>query len=158
MNISRKCLECGEGNQLNQELFPNLTITYFSCGHRSIEAVVNETINITEKIGRDIHEDYAELGQIYLGGALFAKKINFVEKGKIRFEENREKLYQFLCIENQICEKIKKIEKHDVLTLFSTVGGLLIGSTIMNPLIPVGVVTSIIIKIGIKKFCRCEHD
>lgn len=156
MSNPRKCTVCGEGNQLKQELFPDLTITYFLCGHRSIVAAVNETINIFEKIERDIEEDYTELGQIYLGGALFANKINFVEKGKTRFEENREKLYQFLCIENQICEKIKKMEKHDVLTLFSTVGGLLIESTIMNPLIPVGVVTAIIIKIGIKKFCKCN--
>jgi hypothetical protein len=53
-------------------------------------------------------------------------------------------------------KKLKKIEKHDTLTLFSTIGGLLIGSSIMNPLIPVGVVTAIIIKIGIKKFCKCD--
>ena len=156
MNSSRKCPTCGEGDQLNQELFPNLTIIYFSCGHRSIGVVINETINISVKIERDIQEDYAELGRVYLGDALYAQKINFVEKGKTRFEENSEKLYQFLCIENQICEKIKKMEKHDVLTLFSTVGGLLIGSTIINPLIPVGVITAIIIKIGIKKFCKCE--
>ncbi len=97
--------------------------------HRTIGAVVNETINISEKIERDIEEDYVELGQIYLGDAIYAKKINFIEKGKTCFEENREKLYQFLCIENQICEKIKKMEKHDVHTLFSTVGGLLIGSS-----------------------------
>jgi hypothetical protein len=108
MSNTRKCPTCGEGNQLKQEFFPDLTITYFSCRHRSIVAIVNELINISEKIERNVEEDYAELGQMYLGGALTANKVNFIDKGKTRFEENREKLYQFLCIENQICEKVKK--------------------------------------------------
>jgi len=105
---SKKCPECGKAYQLNKEFFPNLTITYYGCGHQNIAVVVNEAIGITEKIDRDIQEDYAELGKVYLGGPLFAKTFDPIEKGKIRFEEIREELFKFLCKEKQLCEKIKK--------------------------------------------------
>ncbi|MDH3855855.1 MAG: hypothetical protein OES27_07010 [Nitrosopumilus sp.] len=151
----KKCPECGKGYSINKESFQNLTITYYGCGHRKIVSIVNQTVNISEKIERDIREDYEELGKLYLGGALSAATFDPIQRGKKRFEENREKLFKFLCIENKMCEKIKKLEKHDTLTLFSTIGGLLIGSTVINPLIPIAVVSAIIVKIGVRKFCKC---
>jgi len=48
------------------------------------------------------------------------------------------------------------MENIETLTLFSTLGALLIGSSAISSLIPVGVISIIIIKIGIKKFCMCK--
>ena len=99
---------------------------------------------------------YDQLGAMYKPNSAFtATTIDFTKRGKKRFSELQEKLFEFLCVENQMCEKIEKFAKSDVLALFGIVSGLLVVYAMLPTWIPIGIIAAIIVKQGIRKFCQC---
>lgn len=158
--MSQKCPECNNGNESHKEIFKGLTITYYFCGHRKIVVVVNEPIAILENaelyLNKTEEELYQQLGGVYKpGSALTATIIDTLKKGKDRFKEHQEKLFNFLCVEKQICEKIKKFESLETLSIFGMISQELITGNILPTWIPIGIVSGIIVKVGIKKYCNC---
>ena len=149
------CITCKEGTQINKEFSPGLTITYFTCGHRHIAVVVNETVGITEQIEQDISKDYEELGTTYIGGALYAKVETPEDKGKKIFELLHDELFEIICIKHKACEKIDSLGGSDMAPIIDTIVGIISG-VLGNPLIPCVTVARIIAKRGVKKFCKCE--
>ena len=65
--MSQKCPKCNKGNESHKEIFEGLTVTYYSCGHRQIAAVVNESIVIKENAELYLKKTEEELYQ-QLGG------------------------------------------------------------------------------------------
>ncbi len=158
--MSQKCPECNKGNESHKEIFEGLTVTYYFCGHRQIAVVVNESIVIKENaelyLKKTEEELYQQLGGIYKPNSpLTATIIDTLKRGKDRFGEFQENLFNFLCVEKQICEKIKKIENLEAFSIFAMVSQELIIGNVLPTWIPIGIVSGIIVKVGIKKYCNC---
>ncbi|MCH9042275.1 MAG: hypothetical protein QQN43_06425 [Nitrosopumilus sp.] len=158
--MSQKCPECNKGNESYKEIFEGLTVTYYFCGHRQIARVINESIVIKENaelyLNKTEEELYQQLGGIYKpDSALTATIIDTLKKGKDRFREHQKKLFNFLCVEKQICEKIKKFESLETLSIYGMISQELITGNILPTWIPIGIVSGIIVKVGIKKYCNC---
>lgn len=158
--MSQKCPTCNKGNESHKEIFEGLTVTYYLCGHRNIAVVVNESIVVKENaeayVNKTEDELYQQLGGIYKpDSALTASVIDTLKRGKDRFEEHQKKLSNFLCVERKICEKIKKFENLETLSIFSMISQELITGNVLPTWIPIGIVSGIIVKVGIKKYCNC---
>ena len=154
-NKNNICTTCQKGTQINKEFSPGLTITYFTCGHRQITAVVNETIEVTEQINQDISKDYEELGKTYIGGALYAKVETPQEKGKRNFDMLHDELFEIICVKHKACEKMDSLKGSDIAPVIDVIVGIISG-VLGNPFIPCVTVARIITKKGIKKFCKCD--
>ncbi len=158
-DANNKCTECNEGVQKYREYLPGLTKTYFSCGHQSIGAVINETIGIREsidtKLHQDISKDYEELASFSMTMSRFkTAKLADDEEGKIIFNGFKEKLFEFICVKSKACEKMKALDNNDLTTVFQWVSDILTSFLVGIPL-PTVTIARIIVKRGIGNFCNC---
>lgn len=74
MDSERKCLVCGEGNLIKTDIFDELTVRKYSCGHGEKIAIKNETINIGENISTQMEFHFKFSDRIFVGGKITSSK------------------------------------------------------------------------------------
>ena len=72
--------------------------------------------------------------------------------GRRRFADLRMSLYRRICLEAQFCSKLDDPQINDAVTLVSTLADVIASSTIGVP-VPAIVLASLIVRMGIRKFC-----
>ena len=166
MSFEDKCSSCG-ANFISKDEEKGKITYHYECEHRAIAITVNETITISEKIEAEIKEYpkkdlpslYADLAKLEEKQSLIrtAKLIDYVDKGKRILETYHEKIFHKICEEYEICKKIKQIKDFDIPTQASLIGTIIVSSIgVVLPIwIPVALLSLIIAKIGISKFCKC---
>ena len=166
MSFEDKCPSCG-AKFVSKDVEKGKITNHYECEHRAIAITVNETITISEKIEAEIKEYpkkdlpslYADLAKLEEKQSLIrtAKLIDYVDKGKKILETNYEIIFHKICEEYEMCKKIKHFKDLDITTLASLVGTIIVSSIgIVLPIwLPVALLSLIIVKIGISKFCKC---
>lgn len=76
-----------------------------------------------------------------------------IEAGKKKFQEIRHTLYEKICNEWDLCNKIDDPALNDTINIVAIVGDTI--STIVVGIPPI-LLASILVKIGLRKFCSCS--
>lgn len=72
--------------------------------------------------------------------------------GQQEFERHRQKLYQRICVQEDICTKLGNPELSDKINLIIAIGDIVAASAIG---IPPFIVATLIVRMGVRKFCQC---
>ena len=78
-----------------------------------------------------------------------------IEAGKKEFEKRTVTLRERLCKEWNLCAKIKDPSVDDAVKLVVTIGDVI---AIHTGGIPPFLVSSLLVKIGLRRFCNCQHE
>ncbi len=121
---------------------------------------------IVSKIEREEIEKYLLLDEDlilslipqYLNDQTSFSSIGQIEAGKKKFKEIEELLYQKICIEWKFYEHLDNQDFQDKVSFIASLGDVI---TTLAVGIPPFIISTLIVKIGIRKFCRrddLEHS
>ena len=86
---------------------------------------------------------------------MYAKVETPEDKGKKIFDGLHNELFEIICVKHKACEKLDGLSSSDTVVIIDALTGIISG-VLGNPLIPCVTIARIIVKRGVKKFCKCE--
>ncbi len=166
LNEFSKCKTCGK-ELVDMKIDGNLTVFYYSCGHKAGLVISNEvrirTVNVTiEKyMNKDLDGLYSDLARIQDPTKLqvaTASVIDFVKVGKHKLENFQEVLHKKICIEFEMCKKLDNLKRLSPTSQAGLIAQLIasITVTVIPWYLPAGLLASIWVKEGISKMCKCD--
>ncbi|MBM4277571.1 MAG: hypothetical protein FJ130_06740 [Deltaproteobacteria bacterium] len=78
-----------------------------------------------------------------------------INAGRQAFDRLRKKLYVRICLESRFCNKLDDPQLNDEVTLVVTLADLIASGAIGVPIPPI-LLSTLLVKIGIRKFCSDE--
>jgi len=163
---SESCPICGKELE-DMKMDENSVEFSYICGHKAHLVAIKETISHTMEISietymeKDLNFLYTQLANLKEPKklhALTASVIDFVKRGKERFAEFQQELHQKICIDFEMCNKLRFMKKLTPVNQAGLLAQIIASATltVVPWYIPTGLLASIYVKEGLSKMCQCD--
>jgi len=117
----------------------------------------NERKEITDYLSLDIDQLYSLIGasERYDSEPDISGWVDNIQIGKELFKKLENSIHQKICVEWQICRKLDNPEFQDLANLVVEIAVIIAG---IGTKIPLLVIASLIVKIGVRKFCNSHSE
>lgn len=157
-----KCPTCG-GDKEKVEYFVDGKNVYYKCGHRKIVRGINEVVQVSDSVNayvkKDLNTLYEELARLQPPGKQYlqAGVVDYIKKGRERFDDIIDILRIKICDELKVCEHVQKFSDIPIVTLVTLLFPFLTQDYLKEyaQWVSLGLIISIIAKISLVKLCNC---
>ncbi|MCY7275906.1 MAG: hypothetical protein LH702_19750 [Phormidesmis sp. CAN_BIN44] len=110
---------------------------------------IEEYLSLDENLLYSLIPPYLEEGRLY-------SPEGQIEEGKRKFDELKPSLYENICINWDCCSKIDAPALQDNINLIATLADIVaVASSSIG--IPPFIIATILVKIGLRRFCKCRE-
>jgi len=124
-------------------------------------------VEVKKYVNKDLPTLYSELGKLKQSHLKKpdTKSVShttdslLVKQGEEISSSYGDKIFQKLCVEQEICKKINEIEGYDILSQCGLVASIIgtLATAVIPVWVPIALLAVIITKIGLRKFCKCPN-